>query len=248
VSILTVIPNAAQTRFLGYWPREYIMDQVKNSGFKKDVEDDTEIIPHTPEEDFVSLIYHSVDEAADRELLLLQNRNNLSPTCKRGCFECCGQYILINRSEAHALGQFIRRRFSADEKDRLRSRTRQWHIWNDNRTGKYPLSANPSADSRNGRPFCPLLVDGTCCAYPIRTITCRTHFVCSSPSFCRFSNNHKTANTEPLALTSVVAATKLFSQRLKDRISSNGSDFSLETMLLPHWLAIEMRWDFAISI
>jgi hypothetical protein len=46
----------------------------------------------------------------------------------------------------------------------------------------------------------------------------------------------------------VVAATKLFSQRLKDRISSNGSDFSLETMLLPHWLAIEMRWDFAISI
>ncbi len=224
------------------------MDQVKNSGFKKDFEDDTENIPHTPEEDFVSRIYHSVDEATNRELLLLQSKNNITPTCKRGCFECCKQYILINRPEAHALGQFVRRRFSTEETDRLRSHTRQWHLWNDNRSEKFPLSGIQPADSSDDRPFCPLLVDGSCSAYSMRPITCRTHFVCSSPSFCCFSNNHKTAESEPLALTSVVNATILFSKRLKERKNKHGSDFSLETMLLPHWLAIEMGWDFAISV
>lgn len=224
------------------------MDLVKNSGFIKDFEDDTENIPHTPEEDFVSRIYQSVDEATGRELLLLQSKNGITPTCKRGCFECCKQYILINRSEAHALGQFVRRRFSADEKDRLKSRTRQWHQWNDNRPGRHPLSGSQPADSTGNRPSCPLLVDGSCSAYSMRPFTCRTHFVCSSPSFCRFSNNRKTAKSEPIALTSVVTATNLFSKRLKERKNQNASDFSLETMLLPHWLAIEMGWDFAISV
>ncbi len=224
------------------------MDKVKNSGFKKDFEDVTENIPHTPEEDFVSRIYHSVDEAAGRELLLLQSKNGITPSCKRGCFGCCSQYILINRSEAHALGQFVRRRFSTDETDRLRSRTRQWHLWNDNRSERFPLSGSQPADSSGGRPFCPLLVDGSCSAYSMRPITCRTHFVCSSPSSCCFSNNHKTAESEPLALTSVVTATNLFSKRLKERKNQNASDYSLETMLLPHWLAIEMGWDFAISV
>jgi Fe-S-cluster containining protein len=224
------------------------MDLVKNSGFKKDIEDDTENIPHTPEEDFVSRIYHSVDETAARELLLLQSKNGITPTCKRGCFECCSQFILINRSEAHALGQFIRRRFSADEKDHLKFRTRQWHLWNDNRSERFPLSGSRPEVFPGSRPFCPLLIDGSCSAYSMRPVTCRTHFVCSSPLFCRFSNNHNIAESEPLALTSVVTATDMFSIRLKERKNKNVFDYSLETMLLPHWLAIEMGWDFAITV
>jgi hypothetical protein len=225
------------------------MDQVKNSGFKKGFEDDTENIPNTPEEDFVSRIYHSVDEAADRELLLLNSKNGITPTCKRGCFECCKQFILINRSEAHALGQHIRRHFSIKEIIELRFRTRQWHLWNDNRPGRYQFSGiRQPADTYGDRPFCPLLVDGSCSAYPMRPITCRIHFVCSSPTFCHFSNNHEIKESDPTALSSVVTATNLFSKRLRNRINKNGSDFSLETMLLPHWLAIEMCWDFAISI
>jgi hypothetical protein len=224
------------------------MGMVKDSGFKKNFEDITENIPHTPEEDFVSRIYHFVDEAAGRELLLLQSKNGITPACKRGCFGCCSQHILINRSEAHALGQFVRRRFSTDEKARLKSRTRQWHLWNDNRSERFPLPGSRPADFDSNRPFCPLLVDGSCSAYSMRPITCRTHFVCSSPSFCRFSNNQKTSESEPLALTSVVTATNRFSKCLKERKNKNVFDFSLETMLLPHWLAIEMGWDFAISV
>ena len=231
------------------WPRGYSMDQVKKSGFNKSLEDSARNIPHTPEENLVSLIYHSVDKAADRELLSLRNKNGIIPTCKRGCFECCKQHILINRSEAHALGQFVRRTFSADETDGLKFRTRQWHDWNDNRIERYPLSGlNQPADSSGDRPFCPLLVRGSCSAYLVRPITCRTHFVCSSPSFCRFPDNPAVAKSQPMTLTSVVTATNRFSKRLRNSINKNRSDYSFETMLLPHWLAIEMRWEFAISI
>ncbi|MBC2715845.1 MAG: hypothetical protein HF978_11105 [Desulfobacteraceae bacterium] len=225
------------------------MDQVKNSGFNKSFEESGKNSPYTPEEDFVSLIYHSVDETAGRELLLLHNKNSIIPTCQRGCYECCKQHILINRAEAHALGQFVRRRFSADETDGLRLRTRQWHNWNDNRPGRYPLSGiKLPEDSSGDRPFCPLLVEGSCSAYPMRPITCRTHFVCSDPSFCRFSGNPAGAKSEPIALTSVVTATNRFSKRLRDSIKKTGPNFLCETMLLPHWLAIEMDWDFAISV
>jgi len=225
------------------------MEQVKNSGFNKSLVDSAKNIPHTPEENFVSRIYHSVDKAARRELLFLRSKNGIIPTCKRGCFECCKQHILINRSEAHALGQFVRRTFSADETDAFRLRTRQWHDWNDNRLGRYPSTGlNQSPDSSGDRPFCPLLVKGSCSAYPMRPITCRTHFVCSSPSFCRFRYNPAFEKTKPLALISVVTATNQFSNRLRDRMNKKRSDFSFETMLLPHWLAIEMCWEFAISI
>ncbi len=224
------------------------MDMVKNNGFDKSIEASDKNIPHTPEEDVVSLIYHLVDAATGRELLLLRNTKGIIPPCKRGCYQCCNQHILINRSEAHALGQFIRRQFSTEETNRLMLRTRQWHNWNDNRPGKNSLPGiNQPAIFSGGRPFCPLLVKGSCSAYPMRPISCRTHFVCSDPAFCRFSDNPSAAKPKPIALTSVVTATNLFSKRLKKSINENASDFSHGTMLLPHWLAIEMGWAFAIS-
>jgi hypothetical protein len=35
---------------------------------------------------------------------------------------------------------------------------------------------------------------------------------------------------------------------MKDHIEAAGSDFSESLMLLPHGLAIEMGWDFALSL
>jgi hypothetical protein len=34
---------------------------------------------------------------------------------------------------------------------------------------------------------------------------------------------------------------------IKNHIEKAGMDFSRSIMLLPHWLAIQMNWDFAIS-
>jgi len=218
------------------------MAQVKNSGLNNQPNDAAVNFPHTPEEDFVARIYHQVDKAAAGELFSLRSKNGIHPTCQLGCYECCNQYILINRAEAHALGQFIRREFSAPEMCALELRTRQWHAWNEDRRERLP------AKSPMAKPYCPLLVDGTCQAYAMRPLTCRTHFVCSSASFCRFSSERAGARSRPTTMTSVLTATTRFSDRLKHPVNNSHPDFSRETMLLPHWLAIEMKWEFAVAI
>jgi hypothetical protein len=52
---------------------------------------------------------------------------------------------------------------------------------------------------------------------------------------------------EPLALKTVVMAANQASIVLRDNIENAGLDFHQSMMLLPHWLAKFMGWDFAIS-
>lgn len=225
------------------------MARVENNDLNIKCKDSAVIVPHTPEEDFAARIYRFVDEAADRELFSLLSKKGIRPSCMNGCYECCNQYILINRTEAHVLGQFIRRELSVKETHSLKHRTYQWHVWNEDRPERHLVPDNKRPGDLSGRrPFCPLLVNGSCRAYAMRPIICRTHFVCSSPSFCRFLSNQSVAVPRPTALTSVVTATNRFANRLKKSINKNSPDFSREIMLLPHWLAIEMAWDFAIAI
>jgi hypothetical protein len=51
-----------------------------------------------------------------------------------------------------------------------------------------------------------------------------------------------------VSLTSVLKATHAASITLSTGIENPGRDATLGIMLLPHWLAIEMRWDFAIEL
>jgi len=128
-------------------------------------------------------------------------------------------------------------------------RTQQWHEWDSTRSGR---SLTPSLDSQTDLsdydPCCPLLMDGVCIAYPVRPIVCRTHFVCSNPHFCRAANDPDSTEEAPVALTSVVRATKPFSKAIGDQTERAGLDPSRSLMLLPHGLAIEMGWDFALSL
>ena len=96
--------------------------------------------------------------------------------------------------------------------------------------------------------FCPMLVNGECSAYPVRPIVCRTHFVCSDPISCCEANNRESKADVPADLKSVVSSTNPFLIAIKDYIESTGVDFSRSIMLLPHYLAIEMGWDFGISL
>jgi hypothetical protein len=95
---------------------------------------------------------------------------------------------------------------------------------------------------------CPLLVNGACIAYAVRPVVCRTHFVRSPPLSCWAVNNPEFAEEPPLVLTSVVTATSPFTMAIRHHIENASLDFSRSIMLLPHWLAIEMGWDFAISL
>jgi len=205
-------------------------------------------VPTTPQERFVNSVYSSVDEAANRELNRLHIKDRVITTCKLGCYHCCGQNILTNVAEAHALSQYVKREFSLEQRTDLRMRTQQWLEWEDSRPGR--IQSTPidvQTDIPNYHPYCPMLVKGACSAYPVRPVICRTHFVCSDPTACRPTNDPESIEDDPLALTSIVTATSPFSMRIRDSIETAGLDFSQSVMLLPHWLAIEMGWDFALS-
>lgn len=208
----------------------------------------TACIPVTARERLVLKAYAGIDEAASREIDRLGREEGVTPSCRPGCFECCGQHVLMNPAEAHALAQFIRRNFSAEETDRLRWRVRLWHAQDEIRLDRPPGPGSPASSEldRCGL-FCPLLVEGRCSVYPVRPVICRTHFVSSHPSLCRASFDSRPAAEPAVSLTSVLEATRAFSRLLRTELEGAARDASGSIMLLPHWLAIEMGWDFAIE-
>jgi Fe-S-cluster containining protein len=198
-------------------------------------------------ERFVNSVYTAVDEAAGRELNRLYVKEGITPTCGPGCFYCCGQYILTNIAEAQALAHYIQREFSSGQIHALKIRTRQWHQWDAIRPCRPPAIRIDAPFTFPDYLYCPMLVKGQCSAYPMRPLICRTHFVCSDPPACRPSHDPESIEDTPAALASVITATIPYSAMMKDRIENEGFDFRGSIMLLPHWLAIEMKWEFAIS-
>ena len=201
----------------------------------------------TPQEKFVNCVYSSLDEAIACGLDRLRSGDGIIPTCTWGCSHCCRNHIVTNVAEAHALAQYIKREFSIGQISSLRIRTKQWHEWNDYRPGSYP-SANirEQTDLSSYDHCCPLLVNDACSAYPVRPVVCRTHYICSHPRFCREANDPEATKPPPVAITSIIKETSQFLVTIRDYIESAGWTFSRSIMLLPHWLAIQMGWDFAI--
>ena len=201
-----------------------------------------------PIEDFVKGVYASVDQEIACGLDRLRRQEGIVSSCKAGCCRCCRYHILINVAEAQTLSQYVRREMSADQINRLRARTGQWHAWNDSRPGRYPPPAGgEQTDLTHTAYCCPLLVNGRCIAYPVRPVVCRAHHVASDPEWCLAADDPQTAGEAPVVLGSMVTAASRFSAAIKDRIETSGLDFSRSQMLLPHWLAVEMGWDFSVQ-
>lgn len=200
--------------------------------------------PATALERRVQEVYARIDSAVERELARLRRDEGVAPTCRRGCCSCCGQHIQTNLAEAHALRRYIQRNFSAPQIRGLRRRTRQWLAWHDARrhAGIWP---EPAAGLRvaGHEPFCPLLVDCACSAYPVRPVICRTHYVSTVASACRPAHDDRPVADPPAVLVSILEAAQPLSQPLRTAIEAAGLEFSRSIMLLPHWLAIEMGWD-----
>ncbi len=207
----------------------------------------THILP-TCRERFITDIYARADEAVACTLERLRTESGIRPTCALGCDHCCRQHILTNPVEVHALGQFVRRQWPAERVAALQLRTRRWHAWeNAARLGAGPSSAAAALDGGSGYDHCcPLLVDGACSAYPVRPLTCRTHFVHTPAEACRASNDPHSGTAPPAVIAALVNAARPFAAAVKDYIEQDGVDFSRSILLLPHGLAIEMDWDFAI--
>jgi len=206
-------------------------------------------IPITPQESFVNSVYSSVDEATACGLDRLRHEEGIIPTCTLGCSHCCRFHIPMNIAEARTLAQYVKREFSADQINDLRMRTQQWHAWDHSRPGRYASAdLGYQTDLSNYDPCCPLLVNGICSAYPVRPVVCRAHYVCSHPLSCRAAIDPKSTEDAPAVLTSVVTDTSPLARAIQDHIEDSGLDFSRSILLLPHWLAIEMGWDFGIAL
>lgn len=220
-----------------------------NNHLNKGTEDFGAQLPITPQETYVNGLFSSMDEAIACGLERLRDDDGFIPTCTLGCSHCCRFHILTNSAEGHTLAQYIKREWSIEQIDDLRKRTRQWHEWDNSRPGRYPAAnLDPQADLSSYDPCCPLLVDGTCSAYSVRPVACRTHFVCSHPKSCQAANDPESTEDAPVVLRSVVMATSLFSMALRDHVGETGLEFSESLVLLPQGLAIEMGWDFALSL
>ena len=199
------------------------------------------------QEVFVKGVYSSVDEAISAELARLSREDSILSSCQPGCSYCCRYHILTNVLEAHTLAQYLRRELPLELIEDLRTRTLQWHEWDNSRPGRYPpRGLDGRKDLSKYDPCCPLNVDGACIAYPVRPIVCRTHFVCSHPLFCCKASNSQTSEKAPVLLASVLTKTSPLSKVIRDRIETAGLDYSRSIMLLPQWLATEMGWDFAM--
>jgi len=225
-----------------------MMNLMENSNLGTGSEEFGAGIPITPQEIFVNGVYSSVDRAVACELDRLPLEDCITPTCQLGCYHCCRYHILTNIAEAHALAQYIKREISVEQINDLRMRTQQWHEWNNYMQGGYTSAGiDEQTDFSSYHHCCPLLVNGVCSVYPVRPVVCRTHFVSSHPQFCDAANDPKSTEDAPVVLTSVVTAASPFLKVISDHIENAGLDFSRSKMLLPHCLAIEMGWPFAIS-
>lgn len=211
----------------------------------------------TPQEDFVTGVYAELDAETASCLHRLRNDEGIVPVCKAGCCHCCRYLILSNSAEAHALAQHIKREFSEEQINALRTRTQQWHAWDNSRPGRFPSGRFPLTDAdiptdeqidlSTYEPCCPLLLNGKCSAYPVRPVVCRRHYVSSPPQLCQAANDPSSALDPPVVLTAVVASSNRFSLAIQAHIENAGEDFSRSIVLLPHGLATEMGWEFAIS-
>ena len=224
------------------------MNRIDNGQFRMGPEEFEADLPMTREENFVKAVYSSVDEVVARTLHRLQTETGIVPSCKLGCCHCCRYRIVMNIAEVRTLAQYVKREFSPEQRKALRRRTQQWHEWDDALRGR-GRSADMArrTDPSHGGASCPLHINGACSAYGVRPVVCRAHFVSSHPLSCQAANDPESAEESPRVIELVVTETNRFPLAMKEYIEKAGWDYSRSMTLLPHGLAIEMGWDFAVS-
>lgn len=177
-----------------------------------------------------------------RELGTLAARG-IVPTCSKGCAHCCRQEILIPRAEAEAIVEWIQASWQPAQIDALRDRIRAWLEWyRGDFTRRVASGEDRQVVAYEHGPLCVALQDGACSIYPVRPMTCRIHYVSSSPDACRQARDPEFASDEKMAvLPSIHRVSQPAILRIRAVIERQGSDFLATVHLLPEWLAHLLR-------
>jgi Fe-S-cluster containining protein len=181
------------------------------------------------------------DEAIDRELGELATRG-VAPTCSKGCAHCCRQEILVTRAEAEAIVEWIQAAWTPAQLAALGDRLRAWLAWYRDDCRRLVDGGLPRevALYEHG-PQCVALQDDACSIYPARPMTCRIHFVRSTPDACRQRSDPGFVAEHPAVLLSIHRVSQPAILRIRAEIERQGSDFTATVHLLPEWLAHLLR-------
>lgn len=194
--------------------------------------------PRTCQEahEFMVERYQQIDSAITSELATFE-RTGTRPTCSRGCSHCCRQLVPAAPIEGMALIHFIKTALSLDQQTRIVERNNNWFDWRNNELPNH-IRRGASAESAhydNG-PFCPLLENNECSAYPGRPLACRGHFVTSDPRGCRPTGDSEYIPNifrQLVIVSPIPIAKKIRTLSLKE-----GIDPLIDGKLIPEWLLL----------
>jgi Fe-S-cluster containining protein len=182
------------------------------------------------------------EEDIARELGMLAERG-VVPTCSKGCAHCCRQEILVTRAEVEVIVEWIQASWSPAQIAALKERLAAWLVWY---RGDFKRLVDGGQDrdvvAYEHGPLCVALEDGACTIYPVRPMTCRMHFVRSSPDACRQKTDPQYSGEEPVAiLSSIHRVSQPAILRIRAVVERQGADFLATVHLLPEWLAHLLR-------
>lgn len=129
---------------------------------------------------FISSFYSQIDEKV----------NYFENCCQKGCSYCCHQSIEVFSMERVLIGKYIKDSISRALFSKIKSNLNNWLDYFDKQTkNKTELAMNNDYPAFREQIVkdkipCPFLVDNLCSIYPVRPMTCRTHFVQNSPQLC----------------------------------------------------------------
>jgi Fe-S-cluster containining protein len=111
--------------------------------------------------------------------------------CKEGCDYCCYQSIEVLNWEADLIENYVKNNLTIEILEQVKENHKNWiEFYNDNTPDVEILSIKEAFEDfidviDNHNLACPFLIDKRCSIYPVRPISCRTHFVQDSPELCK---------------------------------------------------------------
>ncbi|GEM_PF-829762 len=133
--------------------------------------------------------YRHLLEVVDQEIETIEQQTELAPSCRKGCVHCCYYPIVITPMEAKQIIAYIAQLPALQQEHIIQHLNRYYAQYRDLLHQLEQHSYDEEADKRRYKSLqlpCPLLdtESGSCLAYAVRPIPCRTYLNYSDPLVC----------------------------------------------------------------
>ncbi len=179
-------------------------------------------------------MYQSVDLLIS-SLLNFAERQGMQVACHKGCEWCCHQAVFANSYEIHYLSEYIKTRFSKEEREQI---YKQAQVKN----GK--VKELKESEVLQYKFPCPALVNGACSAYEARPMACRIYLSTRLESCLEFYHHPESEKNFPALLDFPLMAGKMMNEGFINALKEKGintAEFRLEEglsiTLKEGWLA-----------